>query len=83
MLDKFESKKLRKKSIRDYIIASGDTNGVGIAVKQSDITLDQLHLVVGQAWEASEESDIKLVNVGIVLLDQPHLLLQKIERKKK
>ena len=51
----------------DYIIPDGNQQGVGIAVHPELITLQQFPLVVGQAWQASEDDGVKriLTMVGL------------------
>ncbi|NJO40788.1 MAG: hypothetical protein HC769_02695 [Cyanobacteria bacterium CRU_2_1] len=58
----------------DYIIPSGKNDGTGIAIAPDQITPEAYVLVVGRAWEASEEEGIKRVNTVVGLpAHYPHL----------
>src|SRR5262245_29118985 len=46
----------------DFIVPSGDDDGVGIAISPQHLTPDQFSLVVGQAWESSKAPEVKKVN---------------------
>ncbi|MEL6988012.1 MAG: hypothetical protein AAGK97_09285, partial [Bacteroidota bacterium] len=50
----------------DYIIPSGQNDGYGVAVNPSDITLDQVSMIVGRAWEDGDKL-INLVNMAVGL----------------
>ena len=50
----------------DYIIPSGHHDGFGIAVSPQEITLDQISLVVGRAWEDGNEL-INMINMSVGL----------------
>lgn len=66
----------------DFIIASGENNGKGIAVPRGEVTLAQMPLLVGQAWSSSNEQRTKLIRVGIVPMNEiiPFDLNQLIQR---
>lgn len=49
----------------DYILPSGGNDGVGIAVPSAELTPARCGLIVGQAWEASEEEGVKLVEISV------------------
>ncbi len=49
----------------DWIVASDDDDGTGIAVPSSEITLD--HKIVGKAWESNQDPDVKKVNTVVGL----------------
>jgi hypothetical protein len=51
----------------DYIIPSGENDGVGVAVAPAAITPEQVAQIVGQAWESSDQTGVKKINalVGI------------------
>lgn len=51
----------------DFIIPSGMNDGVGIALSPDKITSAQFQQVVGQAWSASENRDVKTVRVAVGL----------------
>ena len=47
----------------DYITPSGNNDGIGVAVKPSNI--DKNMQIVGIAWESNLSSAVKPVNVAI------------------
>ncbi len=47
----------------DWIVASGNGDGLGIAVNTSDIKL--YHQIIGQAWESSTLNGIKRINTAV------------------
>lgn len=50
----------------DYIIASGNDDGIGIAVSPQHIQLSDLPVVLGRAWsESDDDLSISLINVVI------------------
>ncbi|MCP4711839.1 MAG: hypothetical protein GY869_24735, partial [Planctomycetes bacterium] len=51
----------------DYIVASGQADGLGIAVTAKQLTPDQYTQIVGQAWESSENPGFKKIMVSIGL----------------
>lgn len=51
----------------DFIIPSGMNDGVGVAVSPDKITTEQFAQVVGQAWSASENENVKSVRVAVGL----------------
>jgi hypothetical protein len=51
----------------DYIVPSGENDGVGVAVPAGKLTLDQAGQIVGQAWESSEEKGTRRVLTAIGL----------------
>jgi hypothetical protein len=57
-------------SAGDFILPSGLSDGVGIAVAPGDLEVGELGLVLGQAWEDSNEPGVKQVRV-LVGLVQP------------
>ena len=54
-------------AIGDYIVASGMNDGTAIAVSPRDIAPEQGRLIVGRAWEASDEEGVKLINTVVGL----------------
>jgi hypothetical protein len=50
----------------DYIIASGQNDGYGLAVSSSELTIEQIPMVVGRAWEDGDRM-INLVNIAVGL----------------
>lgn len=55
-----------KANIGDFIIPSGKNNGIGIAVAQDELTLEQMKQVLGKAWSAStDDKGLNLINVSI------------------
>ena len=51
----------------DFIIASGNNDGLGIAVSPENITPEQFTMVIGRAWSASEWTGVKYVKVAVGL----------------
>ena len=49
----------------DYIVPSGKADGTGIAVAARNLTLEQCHQIVGQAWENANDIQMKKVNCMI------------------
>jgi len=62
----------------DWIVASGNHDGIGISVPTSVITLD--HQIVGRAWESSAEPGVKRVNTAVGL-DLSAALMQVIQNQ--
>ncbi|WP_373551755.1 hypothetical protein [Haliscomenobacter sp.] len=56
-----------KVEIGDYILASGNNDGIGIALHPSKVSIADYKKIVGVAWEAAKENPINLVNIGIGL----------------
>ena len=55
----------------DWIVPSGDDDGIGIAVSTHALTLS--HKIVGQAWESSSDPGVKRINTAVGL-DQSEVL---------
>ena len=51
----------------DYILPSGQDDGVGVAISPARITAAELGRVVGQAWETAEDAGVKRVNAALGL----------------
>ncbi|MEM7185561.1 MAG: hypothetical protein AAF466_02785 [Bacteroidota bacterium] len=51
----------------DYIVASGNNDGMAVAIAPEKITLDQLKWVIGKAWSASDSDGNSLINVSVGL----------------
>lgn len=49
----------------DYIVPSGENDGVGVAVALEDLTLKQATQMVGVAWETAEAKGVKLINTVV------------------
>jgi len=57
---------LGKVAIGDYILPSGNNDGLGIAVSPDNITAKDIKNIVGVAWEASNSAyDFKLINTAV------------------
>lgn len=52
-------------AIGDYIIPSGNHDGIGIAVHPADMKIGDYAKIVGVAWQAAEEQPINYVNVAV------------------
>jgi hypothetical protein len=49
----------------DYIVASGKEDGTGLSLAAKDVTMEQLNLVVGQAWESADSPTSNTVTVAV------------------
>jgi hypothetical protein len=54
-----------------YIIASNNEAGVGIAKDGDKLTRDDYSRVIGKAWETSPSEDLKVIKVGMTTLMAP------------
>ena len=70
-----------KVALGDLIVPSGKNDGTGIAIAPDEVSSDQLSLIVGQAWEASDVEAEKQINVGILPADQSASILRIMESK--
>ena len=72
-------------AIGDYILPSGNNDGLGVAIRPADMKLGDYSRIVGVAWEAAKEAPLNYVNVavGINSNDLTHKvdeLNQKVEQ---
>ncbi len=51
--------------IGDYIIPSGNHDGMGIAVHPADMKLGDYARIVGVAWQAAKDAPLNIVNVAV------------------
>lgn len=51
----------------DYILASGNADGYGVAIKPEAMTVAGFQQLVGRAWESSEVEQAKLIKVAVGL----------------
>jgi hypothetical protein len=56
----------------EYIIPSGRNDGTGMAISSNQISNSNFQSVVGQAWETSEQTEKRLVKVGITAFTIPN-----------
>ena len=49
----------------DYIIPSGQGDGLGIAISPSNLKIEDKYRVVGRAWDESDSQGIKKVHVAV------------------
>ena len=56
-----------KVELGDYIIPSGNNNGVGIAVNPAKMMISDYSKVVGVAWQAAKDAPLNYVNVAVGL----------------
>lgn len=54
-----------KVAIGDYILPSGNNDGLGIAVNPSDMKLGDYSRIVGVAWQAAKEAPLNYINVAV------------------
>lgn len=52
-------------AIGDYIIPSGNNDGLGIAIHPNEMKLGDYSRIVGVAWEAAKDAPLNYVNVAI------------------
>ena len=56
-----------KVDVGDYIIPSGNNDGIGIAVKPAKMMISDYSKVVGVAWQAAKDAPLNYVNIGVGL----------------
>jgi hypothetical protein len=56
-----------KVEVGDFIIPSGNNNGVGIAVNPAKMMISDYSKVVGVAWQAAKDAPLNYVNVAVGL----------------
>ncbi len=56
-----------KVEVGDYIIPSGNNDGVGIAVNPAKMMISDYAKVVGVAWQAAKDAPLNYVNIGVGL----------------
>jgi hypothetical protein len=49
----------------DYILASGNNDGMGIAIKPANMKIADFPQVVGIAWESAPHSPVNIVKIGV------------------
>jgi hypothetical protein len=54
-----------KVAIGDYIIPSGNNDGLGIAVSPAQMKLGDYARIVGVAWQAAPDAPLNMVNVAV------------------
>jgi len=64
----------------DYVIPTGQGDGIAIAVGAAELKLEQVAQVIGQAWESSEAPGVKLVNMAIVPNINSHIFTVMLHR---
>ncbi|WP_305802769.1 hypothetical protein, partial [Thiolapillus sp.] len=66
----------------DYIVASGNNDGIGIAIAPDQMTPEDFKMAVGQAWESSAETGVKLVNTAVGLAaDDAYAYMKKQDQR--
>jgi hypothetical protein len=63
----------------DYVLASEANDGTGIAKRADQISVAEMHRVVGRAWESNSEEQLKEVNTAVGL-DQTSLVVPALAR---
>jgi hypothetical protein len=63
----------------DFIVASENGDGTGVAMAAAEIPPSAMHRVVGRAWESSSSEGLKTINVAVGL-DQTSLAVPMLER---
>ena len=54
-----------KVAIGDYIIPSGNYDGMGLAVHPADMKLGDYARIVGVAWQGAKDASLNIVNVAV------------------
>lgn len=72
-----------KVSIGDYIIPSGNNDGIGRAIPRKSVTTEQINQIVGVAWSVNEFSTgFNMVNVAVGLnANDNNPIIQQLEQK--
>jgi hypothetical protein len=61
----------------DYLIPSGKSDGTAIAISPNSVVIPDV--IIGQAWEASDVEDMKLIKAAIGFSFRQHMLASQIE----
>lgn len=56
-----------KVEVGDYILASGNNDGMGIAKRPSEVSAAEYQNVVGVAWESATDKPLNVVKIGVGL----------------
>lgn len=72
-----------KVNIGDYIIPSGKNDGIGVAMPQSKIKINQIKSIVGLAWTKSENTTgFNMINVAVGLnRNDNNIIVQKLNEE--
>jgi len=65
-------------ALGDYIVPSGNNDGVGIAVHPDDMKAGDYHRIIGVAWEEAPNQPLNFVNVAVGI--NANDLSQKVEK---
>jgi hypothetical protein len=76
-------KVIGKVNIGDYIVPSGNNDGLGKAVASEKISIKNIKNIIGIAWEATErENGFKFINVAVGINNNDNnRILQKLEER--
>ena len=61
----------------DYIVASGNNDGLGVAVKPEDLAVSDYGKIVGVAWESAPDQALNTVTIGVGI--HKHTLSKKVQ----
>ena len=72
-----------KVSIGDYIVPSGNNDGLGRAISPSKINSKDIKKIVGVAWEASEQKyGLKLINIAVgINTNDNNPIVERLEKQ--
>ncbi|TPV32898.1 hypothetical protein FJ651_11375 [Paucihalobacter ruber] len=72
-----------KVSIGDYIIPSGNNDGIGIAVPPQKMTSNQINKIVGVGWEESQQAfGFSFVNTAVgINRNDSNIIIKHLENK--
>ena len=65
--------------VGDFILASEDNDGTGVAVAPEALQASDLSRLVGRAWESSEDPGVKRVNVLVGLANRDQIIARQQE----
>ena len=66
----------------DFILCSGNNDGIGIAKSRNNIELSDFDKIVGISWENSDDPNIKAINLSIGVGKKELSTLAKIQNNK-
>ena len=74
-------KVLGKVNYGDFIVASGNSDGIAIAKKESDLKSNDFLKIVGVAWEESKHFGLKEINVAVGMNSGLANAVEKIDKQ--
>lgn len=68
--------------VGDYILASGNNDGLAVAVPVNELSLDNMDRIIGKAWSASNKIAPKLINVSVGLKTNEWVRMLKMQNQR-